>query len=160
MTTADLITNVLDAIRGQFYADRPREFSRDYQHLQRALSWWGKECHARGWDFDAPFIQKDILELLNQIKRSGAEIGWLPKYLEGAIRKRIGVRAEELSAAWKSLGARTGRALKKVEGGVVSVVIEPTATEILSALHHDMKRAARERKVKPTGARVKQGELL
>ena len=98
MIVADLILNVLGAIQGQFYADRPREFSRDYQALRRALEWWGHECHQRGWDFDAEFVQKDLLTLLNEIKRLNADIKYLPKYLEGAIRKRIGVRAEELSA--------------------------------------------------------------
>lgn len=159
MTTADLITNVLGAIRGQFYADKPRDFLRDMNALKRALATWGHECHARGWDFDAAFIQKELLTLLNEIKRSGADIDYLPIYLGGAIRKRIGVRAEELSAAWKSLGARTGRVVKKMEAGVVTAVIEPTATEMLAALHQDMKRARRERKAQPA-SRVKQGELL
>jgi hypothetical protein len=159
VTTADLITNVLDAIRGQFYADAPRDFLRDLNALKRALATWGHECHQRGWDFDAAFIQKELLTLLNEIKRTGADIDYLPIYLGGAIRKRIGVRAEELSAAWKSLGARTGRVVKKMEAGVVSVVIEPTATEVLSTLYQDMKRARRERKAQPA-SKARQGELL
>ena len=159
MTTADLVTNVLGAIRGQFYADQPREFLRDQNAIKRALATWGHECHARGWDFDAAFIQRELLTLLNEIKRSGADIDYLPLYLGGAIRKRIGVRAEELSAAWKSLGARTARVIRKVEAGVVTAVVEPTATEVLAALHQDMKRARRERKARPE-SKAKQGELL
>jgi len=160
VNTAELVLNVLGAIQGQFYPDRPNEFGRDYQALRRALNWWGHECHQRGWDFDAAFIQKDLLTLLNEIKRSGADIKWLPKYLEGAIRKRIGVRAEELSAAWKSRGARTGRALKTIQDGVVVAIIEPTATEVLAILHQQARAAVRARKARPEWVKPKQGELL
>lgn len=157
MTTADLIANVLDVLRRQFYADTPREFLRDENALKRALAIWGHECHHRGWDFDARYIQREILDLLNEIKRSGAVIDYLPVYLAGAIRRRIGLKSERLAADWRRIGNQSARVLKKVEAGVVTAVIEPTDTEILATLHHQLKRARRERK---TSRRSVQKELL
>jgi hypothetical protein len=150
---------VLGAIRGQFYADHARDFLRDENALKRALATWGHECHRRGWDFDAPFIQRELLTLLNEIKRTDAAIDYLPVYLGGAIRRRVGQRAEELSAAAKTITARTGRVIKKLEGEQVTAVVQPSATEILATLYTDMTRAKRARKARPV-AKVKQGELL
>ncbi len=144
MTIPVLITTVLTAIHHQFYPDRPREFLRDRQALMRALGRWGHECARRGWDFQPEFIQRQLLDLLNEIKRRSADIQYLPVYLHGAVGRWIGQRAEELSAESKSVP----RQVTKLVAGLqrVEAIREPTPNEILATLYRDLtqrRRAAR-----------------
>ncbi len=156
MTIPELIANTLEAVRSKFYADRPREFLRDERALTGAISTWGYECNQRGWDFTPQFIFKDIMGVLLDIQRRGADVKYLPVYLQGAVRRHIGQRAEELQAA----GRDVRRNVKRIVNGVeVAVIVEKTNTEVLSALYTDLKRQQRTRKARPV-AKVKQGELL
>lgn len=138
MTIPELITLILGAIRNQFYADDIRAFKRDERALTKAISRYGYECNQRGWEFETKHILHALLKLLNEIKRSEAEIHYLPTYLDGAVKRHIGQRAEELSAAAKSTPkniARIVAATKRVEA-----VREPSPTEILATLYRDLKR--------------------
>lgn len=141
MSIDDLITDTLDVIRSQFYADRPREFKRDETALMKAIARWGYECRARGWHFDAQFIQRQFLELLNDIKRRGAEIKWLPVYLHGAVGRWIGQRAEELQAQARSIGTKATKIVQGVRS--VDAVVEKTDTEVLATLYRDLRRKQR-----------------
>lgn len=135
MTIPDLIANLLGVLRSQFYADTPREFLRDERQLTKAIARYGHECAQRGWDFEPQFIQDDLLTLLNEIKRTGAEIGYLPIYLEGAVDRHVRQRAEELSA--KAKASKLPNAIKRIVNsvGVVETVREPTPTETLGLLY-------------------------
>ena len=134
MTIPDLIANLLGVLRNQFYADAPREFLRDERQLTKAVARYGYECNQRGWHFEPQFIQDDLLKLLNEIKRTGADIGYLPVYLEGAVDRRVRQRAEELSAQAKA--NKLPNAVKKLMRGleVVEAVREPTHCETLGLL--------------------------
>jgi len=139
MTIPDLITDILGCLRNQFYADRIREFMRDERALTKAIARYGYDCAQRGWDFSVLDIKRDLLDLLNQIKRTGSPIKYLPTYLEGAVTRHIGQRAEELQAAARK--NKTPKAVQTVVSGVKPVVvIQPDNTEILSALYRDIKR--------------------
>lgn len=145
MTIPDLITLLLTAIRNQFYTDAPaRDYPRDINALTKAIARYGYACNQRAWDFQPDFILRDILDLLNQIKRTGTEIQWFPIYLEHAIDRHIRIRAEELSAKAKTIAPKTANILNQTKP---VVVIEKTATETLAALYTDLK-AARKRKPK------------
>jgi hypothetical protein len=138
LSVPELITTILSQLRHGFYSDKPpRDFKRDERALTKAIARWGYECHQRGWDFTPSFIRADITELLNQIKRSDASIQYLPVYLDGAIRKRIGLRSEELQAAARAV---TPKVNKIVDGVQTVVVREVTATETLALLYKDLRR--------------------
>ena len=175
MTLPELIDEVLAVIRSQFYGERTREFMRDRTALMRGVARWGHECHQRGWQFDAPFIASELLTLLNEIKRAGAEFRYLPTYLHGAVGRSVGQRAEELSAQAKHERGRVtpaARLVNEVISGVrtVTAVREPSPTEQLARLYADLGRRQRARrdglkrtKEKLNGAlrkKERQGELI
>lgn len=156
MSIDDLISDTLDVIRSQFYPDQAREFKRDETALMKAIARWGYECNRRGWAFDAAFIQRQVLDLLNDIKRRGLEIGYLPVYLHGAVGRWIGQRAEELQTAARRVEPHVTRIIKGVRG--VEAVVEKTDTEILDALYRDLRR--KKRRAKKPGLFQKQAELF
>jgi hypothetical protein len=138
LTIPELISLVLDSIRNQFYPDSARDFKRDERALTKAIARYGYECHQRGWDFDTRHILQAIMKLLQEIKRSGADIRYLPTYLDGAIKRHIGQRAEELSAKAKSVQRNIAKIVKSTQR--VEAVREPSATEILATVYKDLKR--------------------
>lgn len=161
MTVPELIHNVLGAVRNQFYCDLPeRDFARDLRYLEAAVATYAYECQQRGWLFQADFLQKELLGLLHSFKRSGVEVQWMPLYLQNAIRRHIGQRAEELQAAARSVPKAATRI---VNGVKPMVVLEKSDTEVLATLYNDVRRMRRQslaaRKAKPASAR-QQGRLL
>lgn len=144
MTIPDLIANLLGVLRNQFYADTPREFLRDERQLTKAIARYGHECAQRGWHFEPQFIQDDLLKLLNEIKRTGADIGYLPVYLEGAVDRHVRQRAEELNA--KAKAQRIPGAITKVLHGVevVEAVRERTQTEVLAEVYQQLAQRKRQ----------------
>ena len=143
MTIPELINNVLDVLRNQHYAGRPpRDYVRDERFLIAAIATYGKECKDRGWLFDAPFLQRELLGLLMTFKKSGVEVTWMPIYLQGAIRRHIGQRAEELQASARNIT----RCATKIVAGVQPVaIIEPSDTELLARLYNDVRKLRRQR---------------
>lgn len=169
MTIPDLIAQVLQSIRNQFYDQAPgsmggvREFKRDETKLIRAVSLFGHLCHQRGWELDARYILREVMEILQSYKRSGVAIDYLPVYLTGSIKRRVGQRAEELQAASKAMNGsttaqRTRLVNDMVKGAtVVTAVREKSATETLA----DVYRALRKPKSKAReGARAAKQEAL
>lgn len=147
MSIPELIDLILASIRNQFYADDIRSFKRDERALTKAISRYGYECHQRGWDFETNHILHALLKLLNDIKRSGADIRYLPTYLDGAVKRHIGQRAEELSALAKSIPKNIAKIVKRTQK--VEAVREPSATEILATVYRDLKRRKPRPKSKP-----------
>lgn len=158
MTVAELITNLLESIRSKFYAGKPREFMRDQRGLSWAVASWGRACAERGWEFEPGFVHKEIMAILLDIQSMDRDVEYLPVYLKGAISRRIGQRAEELSAESKRIEARVAKAMNKVQPGEVR---QPTTNEMLIALGSDLRRIKRERaQERKAGTKAKQGELL
>ena len=158
MTVSELIIDVCRCIRNSFYTDKPeRIYLRDERFLMKAIARYGVECERLGWHFQVDFIFHDLLQLLKSIKTSGAEIEYLPVYLEGAVDRHIRLRAEELNAAAK-LAKNVENLTRKVVAGVEpTTVLEPSKVETLALLYKDLKK----RKPKPAKAKVeKQGSLL
>ena len=156
MTIADLIAEVTMAVRNSFYADAPpRDFKRDERAIMRAIARYGYECDRRGWSFQVEFIHRELIALLRSIREKGAEINYLPVYLEGAVDRHIRCRAEELSAAAKAPANITRRAVKDL---VAVNVVEKSPVETLALLYGDLKRQVRARRaVRPLS---KQPSLL
>jgi len=163
MTVPELIANVLENLRQHFYTDaetgvvRLHDFKRDERQLIRAIATYGHECDQRGWQFQADFIHHDLMQLLLQIRTAKADIGYLPIYLEGAIRRHIGQRAEELSAAAKAMPARVSMVLDKLNP--VQAIKEPTDVEIFTQVYRGIGRIQRQRRHRST-TRAKQPSLL
>lgn len=145
MTIPELIQNVVAAIGRQFYADRVNEFMRDLHGLRQAVTRYGYECERRNWQFEPDFILRDLMGLLNQLKVQGtAGIQYFPRYLEGAVDRHIRLRADELNAEAKALAPKVQKTIRRIS--VVQAIREPTAVEILAAVHTEEKRLAAERK--------------
>lgn len=159
MTVEQLINEVLNNLRNQFYADRLREFERDKRALMKAISRYGYECEQRNWQFDACFIFQEIMSLLKDIRIKGADIVYLPIYLEGAIDRHIRQRAEELSAQAKQLRPRIALIVDKCQP--LQAIRELTDTEVLGKLYNSL-RKKRKTKLKFAGCPTpaKQKELL
>ena len=161
MTVPDLINDMLRRIRSlDHYHGREREFMRDLTALQRAIARYGYACHERGWAFEPPAILADLVALLRKIVEQNLPIKYFPLYLEGAIDRHVRTRAEELNAQAKAARSVPRLAAKAVAGvPVVSVVVTPSATEMLAVMYRDLK--ARRHRKRPAGSKaVKQGVLL
>lgn len=140
---AELVVDVLGALRSQFYCDLPaRDYVRDERFLTAALATYGHECRQRGWLFDAGFLKGELLGLLQTFKRHGVEPKWMPVYLQGAIRRHIGTRAEELQAAARNVPKNVTRIVAGVQP---VVVVEKSATELLALLYADVRKMKRTR---------------
>ena len=138
MTTADLITNVLEEISKRFYGQsRVREFQRDLTALSRAIARYGYECHSRGWELEAVAIQEDLLALLRSMVPNQAKIEYLPIYLEGAVDRHIRLRAEELQAAAVAAESVVKRTMAGVRVGEAPAALSTTAA--LAALYRDLR---------------------
>jgi hypothetical protein len=142
MTIPELITTVLQVLRNQFYGnERPGAFERDERYLIAAIATYGHECRDRGWHFDAPAIQREVLGILMAFKRSGVEIQWMPVYLQNSIRRHIGQRAEELQAAARCMKRNTARI---VDGVTPVAIVEKTDTELLALHYADLRKLRRQ----------------
>lgn len=158
MTVAELLTEVLAAIRNQLYADKPvAHWFRDKTALTKAISRYGYDCEQRGWEFDVPFIRTEIMSVVQSAKKRDA-IAYLPTYLSEAIGRHVREHAEELNAKAKATRAVAAKALGKLHVAP-TVPKHPSDTYLLSLLHQQMKTAERKRKARPA-AKVKQGELI
>ncbi len=154
MTAPDVILSVLRAIRNQWYADRVREYKRDEPALLKSIVRWGHECASRGWEFDGDAIRRDIMGILHQIQRANAPIQYLPVYLEGAITRSIGQRAEELQAAARSVERNVSKIVAGVKG--VEAVRRVGVAEAMAEIYRATARRARGRrsKTKPEQAQL------
>lgn len=137
----DFIREVVGNIGRQFYEHNGRAFFRDQRALAKAVSRYGYECNARGWEFSAREVEQDILALLQEIKRSGAEFRNLPVYLEGAIARRIGQRSEEMASR---ADANASLFSKRKKGDRRKTVAAGTAAEsIVGRLAGNIREGAR-----------------
>jgi hypothetical protein len=157
VTIDALISEVLNQVRNNFYADRPaREFLRDERAIMRAIARYGAECERRGWNFQVEFMWRELTALLRSMREKAADIKYLPVYLEGAVDRHIRLRAEELSAAAKLPKNIAMRTLKDV---AVVQTIEATPVETLALLYKDLRKRQKS-KQRRTVAAPKQGSLL
>lgn len=164
MTVPELIANVLDNLRRNFYTApdgfvRLREFKRDERQLIKAVSRYGHECNQRGWQFDCDFIHRELSQLLLKIRTSGADIQYLPVYLDGAVTRHIGTRAEELNAKAKALDNRVSSVLAQVRVGK-AVTGAPSDVEIFSTVFKGINRIQKIRKKQRLGVKQQQENLL
>jgi hypothetical protein len=173
MSIPELMACVLQSIRNQFYNGAQgslggvREFKRDETKLLKAISLFGHLCHQRGWELDAGYVLREIMTLLQSYKRSGVEIDYLPVYLTGSIKRRVGQRAEELQAASKSMRTTTkgqtarerqrapaipaARLVNDVMDGKTMVVAvrEKSATETLADVYKALRTGKRKKASAP-----------
>jgi hypothetical protein len=156
MQIPELIASQLDLIRRSFYADRQREFKRDERALTKAIARYGYECAQRGWTFQVDFIANELRQLLISIRTAEADFKYLPTYLEGAIRRHIGQRAEEHQ---KQSGRVAIKVEKILDGIQPVVVVQPTNEELLGKLYVDLKKTMRRRRAERV-AQKKQIDLL
>jgi len=146
MTVPELIAETLTCLRNQWYGDLIRDYKRDERALTKAIMLYGKECHDRGWQFDAKFIFSEIMRLLTAFKKSGTQINYLPVYLSNAIRQHIREHAEELSDHAKTIRPKTA---KIIAGVKPVVVVEKSDVETCAAVYRDLAAATRRRHCKP-----------
>jgi hypothetical protein len=141
VTVDALIQQVLSTVMKQFYHGRENHFWRDKHALLKCIARYGYACNERGWQIEPGFILAEIGRVLESAAKHKASIEYLPAYLDAALTRAIGQRAEELSEAALHAGKS---APKLVQSGTrVNAVLQPTAVEILSALHGSLKTKRR-----------------
>jgi putative lipoic acid-binding regulatory protein len=158
MTIPDLIDTVLGVIQRQFYPDDVRGFKRDERALMKAVARYGYECNKNSWDLQPGFIQKELLAILMEIRRSGAEFRYLPVYLEGAVDRHIRQRAEELQDKARSVCRNVSKIVNRSQR--VEAVVQATEVEVLARLYQDLKRRKSVRPARKPVTKELQGELL
>ena len=142
MTPADCIGRCLTIIREKFYHDKPeRLFFRDKTALMKAIARYGYSCTQRGWEFDSVFVTRAVIATLVRIDPS--EVKYLPVYLEQAIDRSVGQRAEELNAQDKrnKRNRDITKALHRVQQSVIpddKPIFEKSDTEVLAALYKQL----------------------
>lgn len=159
MTIPELIAQVLDTLRRNFYTDkqsgavRIRDFMRDERQLIKAIATYGYECNQRGWQFQADFIYQELMKLLLQIRTQEPDIDYLPVYLAGAIRRHIGQRAEELSARAKRMPDKIANVIAGVTKActVAPAARQPSDVEVFDQLYRGIKKIQRARRGKSAG---------
>jgi hypothetical protein len=163
MTVAELINQVLDLIFQQFecYQElRVRDFMRDRPALMKAVARLGYTCEQNGWQLDVQECKQVLMAVLQDLKLRQDRINYLPIYLEGAVKRHLGQKAEEYSARQKSRGSNRQTAViarESLDGvTVVTAVKEKTATETLSELYVQLKKCRRKKSPAP----AKQQTLL
>jgi hypothetical protein len=154
MTVAELIRLVMGSIERDHYEDRPREFSRDYRALEKAIASYGYHCADRGWHFEPREILREIMSVLISMRGKRETIGYLPIYLAGAIKRHCGMKAEEFATRARAIKPRINRI---VEGTKITVIVEPSGAEILAAVYKDL-RKPRAKKSSPKPPPVKPAE--
>lgn len=155
MTVPELLHQVLLSIRNQFYADRVRDFKRDERAITKAIARYGYECAQRGWELEPAFILREIMAVLQDVKRRG-NFQYLPVYLHGALSRSVGQRAEELQAQARRLQPKVAKVVAGVRG--VEAVREPPAVEVLATVYRDMVRQAREARFARRGRERKESK--
>lgn len=168
MTAAAVLEQICAEVHRRFYAGRgPRLWMSQRHHVERAVLLYGQECNQRGWEVDAEFIVADLVGLLNQLAAQGfdAEAAFFPSYLAGAVRKRLGLRAEEMrAAALKADGDRVRAASARVVQGLRVTPEIPRASVVETmALHYqelERQRRARKARAKAPAAQAKELRLL
>jgi hypothetical protein len=152
---AVLVDTCLTYIRTHFYQDKPtRDYHRDEPALMKAIARYGYLCHQRHWEFEPLEIQKDLIALLRNLLGRMDEIKYLPIYLEKAIDRHIGLRAEELSAKAKAKKQVSAIVSKEMDGKQVVVIKEATTTEKLSTLYADLALRKAERRAERKAAQA------
>jgi hypothetical protein len=142
MTPADCINRCLTIIREKFYHDKPeRIFFRDRTALTKAIARYGYACSQRGWEFDSVFVTRAVMATLVRI--DDTDIQYLPVYLEQAIDRSVGQRAEELNAQDKrnKRNREMTKALQRIQSSIIpdnQPVFEKSDTEILAQLYRQL----------------------
>jgi hypothetical protein len=147
-----VIARILNQIRLLHYKDDP-VFWKHRMHLVKAITRFGFECSKRGWDLDEATVCNTIINVVAKAKHS--EIDFLPAYLQSAIDRLVGQKAEELRDA--AIRNSTRRSVRKVMNGVdkVDAVREPTLMEQFAAVHSGLTK-----RLKREPAQAKQMKLL
>lgn len=152
MTVDVLIETVLKQIWESFYAPKTREFCRDKRALMKAIARYGYHCEQRGWNVDPSFIAFEIGLVIEKSAKHKANIEYLPVYLDAALTRAIGQKAEELKAAAMMTNSTAARIIRNTT--VVQAVREPTSVEVLSMLYKSLNQP------KPKAIKCSQGKLF
>ena len=139
-TVEELIDRVLEYCWKHHYDPREREFHRDKTALMKCVARYGHLCKARGWMIEPQFIAGEIIRVLRKAREKKADIRYLPSYLEGALTRAFGERAEEISAEALTTKRTIATIVKDAEKNTVSAVLKPTAVEVLDTLYRNMKK--------------------
>lgn len=146
---AILIDTCLTYIRTHFYADKARrDYHRDEQSLTKAIARYGYACAQRHWLFEPLEIQQDIIALLRKTVDRADQIQYLPIYLEKAIDRHIGERAEELSAKAKAKKEVPALVQKKLHGTQVVVIEQIPAVQVLCTVYEDLRQRQQQARAK------------
>jgi hypothetical protein len=127
----DIVTDLLTAIRNQFYADSREQFLKDQHFIKREFtlylaSWLDK----RGVTLKPDRYKALLLGLLNEIKTHGntAAVKYWPGYLKHVLQEHLKHHGEDIYQEAKSLRTLAENSLLSLShlNGGASAAAEPT----------------------------------
>ncbi len=129
MTAGSVLSDLLDAIRNQFYADSPRAFFQQRDALILCLTRPAQWFSDRGVSFPEARYIRLIQDILLTIKRHGAtaQIRWFPGYLGKAVEQYLIHNGDDLYREAKAARNLAELALSKCK-------VSPTQDDITGPL--------------------------
>lgn len=112
---AEIIGDLMAAIRNQFYADAPaKSWFQDQKFILRNVVLWPAAwLNRRGVSLPAPRYKEIVLEVFNGVKTHGqtAAVKYWPGYLMKCVQEHFRVHGEDYYDEGKSLRVSLERAL-------------------------------------------------
>jgi hypothetical protein len=154
----DIVTDLLTAIRNQFYADSRDQFLKDQHFIKREFclylaSWLDK----RGVTLKPDRYKALLLGLLNEIKTHGntAAVKYWPGYLKHVLQQHLKHHGEDIYQEAKSLRTLAENSLLSLShlNGGANAAAEPTLDPVraLAEARRDLLTLKRQKKLKTSG---------
>jgi hypothetical protein len=161
----DIVTDLLTAIRNQFYADSRDQFLKDQHFIKREFclylaSWLDK----RGVTLKPDRYKALLLGLLNEIKTHGntAAVKYWPGYLKHVLQQHLKHHGEDIYHEAKSLRTLAENSLLSLShlNGGASAAAEPTLDPIRAMAEARRDLLQNKRSKRPSKSQADQLSLL
>lgn len=133
---ADIITDILGAIRGSFYGDLPpKRWFEDTKFLtRRVVTWPAKWLDSRGVSLPPERYKAILMDILQTIKHKGntGVVSYWPGYLAHCVQEHFKHHGESYYEEGKALRAKLDIALSTCRSAVVR---QPDPIRTLAEVH-------------------------
>ena len=129
MNMQEVATSILQKVDNLYEGTNKRiQYLKRRGEVWKALHIYGSECRKRGWELKPEAIWQDLMGIIVRLDIN--EINDLPSYLSAAIKRHIGMRAEELNLEAKR-NRETPKVIERVIDGKKVVEIQESSVEWL-----------------------------
>ena len=147
---AEIVADLMQAIRGPFYGDAtPKQWAQDYHFIRdRVVLWPATWLDKRGVTLKPERYKAIILEVLQEIKHHGntGQIGYWPAYLAKCVQERFKHRAEEIYEEGKNLRAQMENVLTGLAASANPPEVDPIRA--MAEARRDLLKAKQTRRAK------------